>query len=158
MTKLLAFVLLFTLAGAAQEKAAKTDAKPAAKATASTIESRMDATWNAWCTMDRAKIEPFYDQTPTNVYFDLTPYEYKGFDAYYKGTAQAFAGATECKATISDKSVHRAGSLLWATAHVDFAYKQKGKQNDLKLRWTSLWEKKGGTWLIIHEHISAPIQ
>jgi ketosteroid isomerase-like protein len=33
-----------------------------------------------------------------------------------------------------------------------------GKAMDLDVRHTAIWEKRGGKWLIVHEHVSAPLQ
>ena len=33
-----------------------------------------------------------------------------------------------------------------------------GKAMELDIRHTAIWEKRGGKWLIVHEHVSAPLQ
>ncbi|MBI2835083.1 MAG: nuclear transport factor 2 family protein [Acidobacteria bacterium] len=30
-----------------------------------------------------------------------------------------------------------------------------GSKMNLEARWASVWERRGGTWLIVHEHFSA---
>jgi ketosteroid isomerase-like protein len=32
------------------------------------------------------------------------------------------------------------------------------KTTNLDRRWTTVWEKKGPNWLIVHEHFSAPTE
>ena len=40
--------------------------------------------------------------------------------------------------------------------HLSAAMKQ-GKPFDFDGRDTVIWEKRGGRWLIVHEHVSAPL-
>jgi ketosteroid isomerase-like protein len=32
-----------------------------------------------------------------------------------------------------------------------------GSRLKIDARWTSVWEKRGDTWLIVHEHFSMPL-
>jgi ketosteroid isomerase-like protein len=32
-----------------------------------------------------------------------------------------------------------------------------GKATETEIRYTSIWEKRGPSWLIVHEHLSAPM-
>jgi ketosteroid isomerase-like protein len=57
-----------------------------------------------------------------------------------------------------DAQVHQAGSLAWATATVDGEIVNKdGSHLKLDARWTSVWEKRGSTWVIVHDHFSQPL-
>jgi ketosteroid isomerase-like protein len=35
---------------------------------------------------------------------------------------------------------------------------KSGKRDLGAFRWTVIWQKEGGQWLIVHEHVSAPLQ
>jgi len=35
---------------------------------------------------------------------------------------------------------------------------KNGKVDMGDLRWTVVFEKQGGKWLIVHEHVSMPVQ
>jgi len=32
-----------------------------------------------------------------------------------------------------------------------------GKISELDLRYTGIWEKRGPTWVLVHEHLSTPL-
>jgi ketosteroid isomerase-like protein len=32
-----------------------------------------------------------------------------------------------------------------------------GKTVELDIRYTGIWEKRGASWVLVHEHISAPL-
>jgi ketosteroid isomerase-like protein len=32
-----------------------------------------------------------------------------------------------------------------------------GKSIDLQVRYTGIWERRGKTWLLVHEHLSVPL-
>jgi ketosteroid isomerase-like protein len=50
-----------------------------------------------------------------------------------------------------------AGNTAWATATVDGEMVNKdGSRLKIDARWTSVWEKRGNEWLIVHEHFSMP--
>jgi ketosteroid isomerase-like protein len=34
---------------------------------------------------------------------------------------------------------------------------KNGAKGQFLLRWTGVWEKRGGQWLMIHEHTSTPL-
>ena len=62
------------------------------------------------------------------------------------------------KWTVNDDAVvHRAGNDAWATAtvHTEYVFKN-GSRQVMEERWTLIWTKKGGNWLVVHEHFSAP--
>ena len=48
--------------------------------------------------------------------------------------------------------------LAWTT--VSMLLKEKPKDNkakDLNCRYTAIWEKRGANWMIVHDHLSAPL-
>jgi ketosteroid isomerase-like protein len=40
--------------------------------------------------------------------------------------------------------------------HLSIAFKD-GKTEEIDARHTAIWEKRGGKWLIVHEHVSVPM-
>jgi ketosteroid isomerase-like protein len=58
-----------------------------------------------------------------------------------------------------DAEVHPQGDLVWATATLKEEMTTKsGKVEMGSFRWTVIWENIEGKWLIVHEHVSEPIQ
>jgi ketosteroid isomerase-like protein len=58
-----------------------------------------------------------------------------------------------------DLKVNRRGNVAWTTVTGHLSAKMKdGKAMELDIRHTAIWEKRGGKWLIVHEHVSAPLQ
>jgi ketosteroid isomerase-like protein len=54
--------------------------------------------------------------------------------------------------------VTRRGNIAWTTVPMHFSAKMKdGKTIDTPVRYTGIWEKKGKNWVIVHEHLSAPL-
>jgi ketosteroid isomerase-like protein len=113
---------------------------------------------DAWNTMDPSKPAPYYSKNPENVYFDIAPLKYNGWSEYQKGVQQVLAAYSSIKLTVNDDArVHPAGKVTWATAtlHLDGTHKDGSKDNT-DGRWTVIWEKQGGEWLIVHEQVSLP--
>lgn len=115
--------------------------------------------WDAWSTLDPAKAAHFYDKTPTNLYFDLAPLKYNGWEQYKQGVVALLADFQSGKVTLNDDVVvQRTGNLAWtaSTAHMDMVNKD-GSKSLMDVRHTAIWKKKGKDWLIVHEHVSAPL-
>jgi ketosteroid isomerase-like protein len=46
---------------------------------------------------------------------------------------------------------------VWATATIaQKALLKDGSKDNATLRWTVVFEKQNGRWLIVHEHVSRP--
>jgi len=120
----------------------------------------MSSILDAWSAGGPAKAAVYYDKSPADIFFDLTPLEYKGWTEYNSGAPTALGVFDTIKFTLhGDAKVHRAGSTAWGTATWSAEGKLKnGNGVSLEGRWTVIWEKKGSQWLIVHEHLSAPWQ
>ena len=70
------------------------------------------------------------------------------------------AGYKSAKFTLNDDAViHPEGNIVWATATVkDEMTSKAGKVEMGNLRWTVVFEDQAGKWLIVHEHVSAPLE
>jgi ketosteroid isomerase-like protein len=71
-----------------------------------------------------------------------------------------FSGFESLKLTVNDDvQATRRGNIAWTTATLHATVMSKGGTTPMEMdaRQTAIWEKRGGQWLIIHEHISAPL-
>jgi ketosteroid isomerase-like protein len=114
----------------------------------------------SWETFDLTKIEPYYARDPDLTYFDLAPLKYNNW-AEYRATVPKvlFDPNSSLKLKVNDDlRVHSRGSLAWATFTfgADVTAKQ-GATSHLEGRWTMVLEKRGTNWLVVHEHVSAPL-
>jgi uncharacterized protein (TIGR02246 family) len=97
---------------------------------------------------------------PDVLVFDVSPpRQYVGAAAYredWKGFLSAFTGPV--KFEVTDLVVSADGALGYGHSiqHV-VAKDTKGKVNDLTVRVTDVYRKISGTWLIVHEHVSVPV-
>ena len=108
--------------------------------------------------VDVAKIMTFYDPSDELLVFDIVPpREYRGAAAWRKhieDLAPDFNGKTE----LIDLKVNADGNLAFASSIQHFTGKAKdGTPIDLTTRVTDCLQKKQGKWVIVHQHISAPI-
>lgn len=122
-----------------------------------TLVPRIVASWE---TFDLAKIEPYYATDPDLTYFDLAPLKYNNW-AEYRATAPKvlFEPNSSLKLKVNDDlRVHSRGSLAWATFTfgADITSKQ-GAASHLDGRWTMILEKRVRGWIVVHEHVSAPL-
>ena len=115
---------------------------------------------DSWGTMDMTKIDPFYAKDADFTYFDIAPMKYDNWQEYREGAAKLlFEPNRSLTPKLNDDlRVHRRGSLAWATFTfgVDLVSKQ-GANSHLNGRWTMVLEKRPQGWLVVHEHVSAPL-
>ena len=114
---------------------------------------------NAWGTLNIANVDPYYATDADFAYFDIAPMKYTNWAEYRTGVQKAlFDPNKSISATVSDLRVHTRGSLAWATfiAGLDITPKQ-GNPSHLDARWTMVLEKRAKGWIVVHEHVSAPL-
>jgi ketosteroid isomerase-like protein len=57
-----------------------------------------------------------------------------------------------------DLRVERRGMFARTTVSMHFSEKTKdGNSSETDVRYKGIWEKRGANWLLVHEHLSAPI-
>jgi ketosteroid isomerase-like protein len=57
-----------------------------------------------------------------------------------------------------DLKVSRRGTIAWTTVPIHLSVQEKdGKNTEVDVRYTGIWEKHGGGWQLVHEHISVPM-
>ena len=149
-------LLTLTLTVLAQAK------KPAAKKAAAgpaPDTALMQKIWDGWSTLDPANVANYYATGP-HTFFDIAPLKYASWDEYEKTVKGVLAGYKSAKFTVNDDAaVHPHGDLVWATATVkEEMTSNAGKVDMGAFRWTVIWENQDGKWLIVHEHVSAPLQ
>jgi ketosteroid isomerase-like protein len=115
--------------------------------------------WDGWSTLDPANVAQFYASGP-HTFFDIAPLKYKSWDEYKDGVTKELADYKSAKFTVNDDAeLHPAGNYLWGTATVKYEMTHKNGKVDMgDMRWTFVFEKQGGKWPIVHEHVSMPIQ
>ena len=119
----------------------------------------MQKIWDGWSTLDPNNVAQYYDKSPDDVFYDITPVKYDGWDAYQKGTQGLRDMFSSAKFTVNDDArVHSSGDGALGTATIAAQLTGKdGKTQNATLRWTVIWSNQGGQWLIVHEHVSAPM-
>jgi len=119
----------------------------------------MQQIMDAWSTLNPDVVAKFYDQSPEDVFYDdAGGVKFVGWHAYADTMRKVMAEEQSCKWTVNDDAVvHRAGDSAWGTAtvHSEYVFKN-GSRQVAEERWTLIWAKKGGNWLVVHEHFSAP--
>lgn len=119
----------------------------------------LQSIWDGWSTLNPANVEKFYATGP-HTFFDIAPLKYGSFDEYEKGVKAVVAGYKSARFTLNDDvALHPHGDLVWATATVaEQMTTTAGKVEMGNFRWTVVFENENGKWLIVHEHVSAPVQ
>ncbi|HEV2468158.1 MAG TPA: nuclear transport factor 2 family protein [Candidatus Sulfotelmatobacter sp.] len=115
--------------------------------------------WDGWSTLDPANTAKFYATGP-HVFYDIAPLKYNSWDEYEKGVKGVLADIKSAKFTVNDDAeIHPHGDLAWVTATVAFEMTHKNGKVDMgNMRWTAVFENDGGKWMIVHEHVSVPMQ
>jgi ketosteroid isomerase-like protein len=115
--------------------------------------------WDGWSTLDPANTAQYYATGP-HVFFDIAPLKYNSWDEYAKGSQVLITAYKSAKFTLNDDlAIHPHGDLVWATATIaEQMTTRSGKVEMGNFRWTVIFENIDGKWLIVHEHVSEPIQ
>jgi ketosteroid isomerase-like protein len=131
--------------------------KPAAKS-GGPDKAYMQKIWDGWATLDTANVAQYY-ASGDRTFFDITPVKYNSWQEYQEGVKKVLAGYKAATLTVNDDAVvHPHGDLVWATATIKTDMtEQSGKRDMGAFRWTVVWEKQDGKWLIVHEHVSEPL-
>src|SRR5579862_3236114 len=146
-------VLAIHLSSYAKE-AAKKSAVPAAP-----DKDYLQKIWDGWGTLDTDNVAKFYASGP-HTFFDIAPLKYDSWQQYETGVKGILSGYKSAKFAVNDDSaIHPHGNLVWATATISEEMTTKaGKVEMGNFRWTVVFENQGGKWLIVHEHVSEPLQ
>jgi ketosteroid isomerase-like protein len=155
MTKTLVTLLLtlsLAIPGFAQKKAASGDAE---------FKDLIKEYYAAWSTASTDKPSLLYAKDADLVFYDVAPLKYNGWDEYKVGVQKnLFDNMVSGTLTANDDlKVNRRGTIVWTSVTGHLSGKMKdGKTMEADIRHTAIWEKHGGKWLIVHEHVSVPMQ
>jgi ketosteroid isomerase-like protein len=142
---------LLTFVGARAQQKATDDA---------TFRKLIDGYCLAWSSGNPDNAAKFYAKDSDLIFYDLAPFSYKGWKEYNESTKDLFAGNVESLSLTADKDLKtvRRGNIAWTTVSMHALAKMKnGSTLDTPVRYTGIWEKRGKTWVLVHEHLSAPI-
>ena len=150
-------VIAFAFSASAQTKKAamkKSSAPPAPD------KAYLQKIWDGWATLDPANTAKFYATSGQHTFFDIAPLKYNSWDEYQTGVKGVLAGYKSAKFTVNDDAaIHPHGDLVWATSTIKEEMTSKaGKVEMGNFRWTVVFENEDGKWLVVHEHVSAPLQ
>ena len=151
-TTMTAAIVLATCAAVMPAQAASGD-----EAAIKALETRFAAAFNA---KDIDAIMKVYAPDESLLVFDVVPpRQYAGAKAYRKdweGLLALFQGSP--KFEISDLNVVAVGPLGYGHSIQRVSGTDtKGQPIDLTVRVTDVYRKLKGNWLIVHEHVSVPV-
>ncbi len=113
----------------------------------------------AWSTGTADAPAKFYAKEDGLVFYDVAPFAYHSWKEYHDGVQKEFLdNASSIKLTAGkDLKVTRRGLIAWTTVPMHLTEKSKdGKTSEMDLRYTGIWEKRGASWVLVHEHLSTP--
>ena len=142
---------LLTFAGARAQQKASDEAK---------FRKLIDDYCAAWSTANADNPAKFYAKDANLVFYDIAPFQYHGWKEYHDGVQKEFFNNMSSGSLTAGKDlkVTRRGTIAWTTVSMHFTDKTKdGKTTETEIRYTGIWEKRGPSWLIVHEHLSAPM-
>lgn len=152
---LLCAALLVTVSASAQARKA-----PAKTALEAEFRSMVAQYYTAWSTLDPDMAAKYYAKDADLVFFDIAPLKYNAWSEYRAGVIKAFTEVMSSgKLTPNDDlKVNQRGNVVWTTVTFHLSAKPKtGEAMEVECRHTAIWEKRGNKWLIVHEHVSAPL-
>jgi ketosteroid isomerase-like protein len=142
---------LLTFAGARAQQKASDDA---------TFRKLIDGYCTAWSSGNPDNAAKYYAKEATLTFYDLAPFSYNGWKEYDAGVRKTFLDNAESASLTAGKElkVVRHGNIAWMTVPMHITAKFKdGKTLDSPVRYTGIWEKRGKSWLLVHEHLSVPL-
>ncbi|HEX4606379.1 MAG TPA: nuclear transport factor 2 family protein [Candidatus Angelobacter sp.] len=151
------YVALAVFGGSLTFVGAHAQQKASEEATFRRFVDGMCAGWSSGSPDNAAK---FYAKDDGLVFYDLAPFSYHSWKEYHDGAQKAFFDTTtSIKLTAGkDLKVTRRGNVAWLTVPMHLSATGKdGKTTEADIRYTGIVERRGATWLIVHEHLSVPM-
>jgi ketosteroid isomerase-like protein len=142
---------LLTFVGARAEQKAADDA---------TFRKLIDGYCAAWSSGDPNNAAKYYAKDDGLIFYDVAPFSYGSWKEYDAGVRKAFLDNTVSVSLTAGKElkVTRHGNIAWMTVPMHLTAKMKdGKTVDSPIRYSGIWEKRGKNWVLVHEHLSAPM-
>jgi ketosteroid isomerase-like protein len=125
-----------------------------------TFRKLIDDYCAAWSTGNPDNPAKFYAKEDGLIFYDIAPFSYHNWNEYHTGVQKNFFdNITTGKLTAGkDLRVTRRGNIAWITVPMHLSFTSKdGKISESEIRYTGIWERRGATWLLVHEHLSAPM-
>lgn len=154
----LSAVLLCTLLLAGIASAAKTTKRRKAVTSPAPDKAYLQRIWDGWEQLDPSKQTQFYARGK-HIFFDVAPLKYSSWLEYQAGVSKELNDYQSAKFTVNnDAEIHSCGSdCAWSAATVKQEATMKSGRRDLAtFRWTVIFQRQQGKWLIVHEHVSMP--
>jgi len=133
--------------------------KPSGNKDKAEIETLFQQYLKAFNAKDTNAIMAQYSTTDLFVFDVVPPREYPSWDAYKKDFEALFAvfpGPVTNK--LSDLSITTAGTMAYAHNIQTVAFTGKdGSKFNIVVRVSDVLRKVKGKWLIVHEHVSVPV-
>jgi len=120
----------------------------------------IDSYCEAWSTGTANTPAKFYAKDNGLVFYDVAPFAYHGWKEFHDGVQKEFLdNASEIKLTAGrDLKVTRRGMIARTIVPMHLMERSKnGKTTEMDLRYTGIWEKRGASWVLVHDHLSAPL-
>jgi ketosteroid isomerase-like protein len=114
--------------------------------------------WDGWEQLDASKQAQFYAKG-SHIFFDVAPLKYANWADYQRGVTKELAGYKSAKFVVNnDAEIHAsAPDCAWAAATVkQDAIMKSGRHDTTTFRWTAVFQRQGGNWVMVHEHVSIP--
>jgi ketosteroid isomerase-like protein len=148
-----AFLFLLASGAMAAPPARKTAPQP------TNFQERVEQYWKAWSSGDEKAIRGFYSTGPDAVFYDIGPLQHKGWDQYRLAVERSSTRGEQIEVTLPEKvAVHKRGALVWTTNTVHIKIQPaSGPAREWDARQTLIWERRGPRWVILHEHLSVPM-
>lgn len=125
-----------------------------------TFRKLIDAYCIAWSTGNPDNPARFYAKEDGLVVYDVGPFAYHSWKEYHeRAKKELFDNLQSGTLTAGkDLKVSRHGTIAWTTVSMHLSEKTKdGKNLETNLRYTGIWEHRPAGWLLVHEHLSAPL-
>ena len=145
------FGAMVTFVGARAQQKATDDA---------TFRKLIDGYCAAWSSGNPDNAAKFYAKDSNLTFYDLAPFSYTGWKEYDEGMRELLAANVESISLTAEKDLKttRHGNIAWTTVSMHaFAKMKNGTTIDTPVRYTGIWEKRGKSWVLVHEHLSAAI-
>ena len=125
-----------------------------------TFRKLIDAYCASWSSGNAENAARFYAKDEGLVFYDVAPFAYHSWKEYRAGAQKEILDnlASGTLTAGRDLKVRRRGTVAWTTVSMHFSEKTKdGKSLETDIRYTGIWEKRPTGWLLVHEHLSAPL-
>jgi ketosteroid isomerase-like protein len=125
-----------------------------------TFRKLIDDYCAAWSSGNPDSAAKYYAQEEGVVFYDVAPFSYHNWKEYRAGVQKEFFdNLSAAKLTAGkDLKVTKRGMIAWTTVPMHLSTTGKdGKTSEYEIRYTGIWEKRGVHWILVHEHLSAPL-